>query len=326
MKTNFLLFTLLVPIFLCAQTKQLEIDPQKVIKLEENAGTVYYLPAGTKTFIQARAGQFFPAGTIFKTKKRAMGLFKFLLKGELHLAPRSTFRVEVSYENKLMLWMLNGTAKVKVPDRPHWVLTDNGIGLTRNSTIQITRNRDNKKSGILVYDGVVNVFKVDPLIFDIESLFKIREVAFLDRLKKISVYAGMYSYFTDRVEATLPVKISPLQFEILRTADPFLWIEDQRQLRIIRTSDRLPEGVFSRHFTTEPPNTIDAVPNRSPGVGLYQANGVINNIDGLSFLCCRNFIKLLLCFYLVNSSSSSGCIGFDQNLKRCLLMVCTSRR
>ena len=264
-----------------SQVKQRFYDVQKIIKLTETVGTVYYLPVGTKIFIQAKIGQTFPAGTIFKTKDKANGIFKFLLNGSLSLAPSSILRVEVSKENRLMLWQLEGSSKISIPDRPHWVLTKSGIGLTKNSDLHLVAHKENQKSGILVYKGYVNLYKVDPSIFNVESLFKIKEVAFLDGLKRVRISEGEYSYFSDEEEATLPVKISPIQYEILKDIKLSSWIHNERRLKLIRSFDRLPEGVFSKQFNIEPPDLQNQVKKAARGKsikslrneGLYAAEG-----------------------------------------------------
>ncbi len=218
MKLNIMLiFFILGPLF--AQ------DDSKVAKALIVRGKVSYHHNGSHYPVNAKS--WLPIGAVIKTSKKSFVKLIFIDKSQMNLGPESEIKIKAFPRKKAgIVNLIKGQLRAKVSKDyleikgkekdKLYIRTQSAAMGVRGTDFQVNFNTENKRTSLITFSGAVAMAKIDQ-----ERNWGHQNLgARLASREVVIVKKGQFSGADpDRDRATLPVKISPTQLEILKNND-----------------------------------------------------------------------------------------------------------
>ncbi len=233
-----------------------------------------------------------PEGSSILTYDKSFARVKFIDGSIMNLGPKSKIFIEkINKQESGILNLLVGQIRTKVIKEAN---KDND-GLSPNKLIVKTRtaalgvrgtefqtiyNPENFATSLLTFDGKVAMAKLDRKVDEIKEVAKIEEVLATNEVVEVS--PGRYAGVVDSLNRpTLPVKISPVQFNALKKSDAIAPIKKTtkqiaEEEKIITTDEPPAEGSFDEKTQEYAPTAGGYL---DPTTGIYIAPSINDKFD-----------------------------------------------
>ena len=272
------LFLLITSLLACAadvESAATAVDVKGAVQFRTKKGALESLFRGRRV----------PAGSTVITPAGAFAKLSFIDGSEITVQPGSQFRVDLppSEEQPGVFSLLLGGVRAKfskaINEKPKALIrTNHSVMGVRGTEFQAVYNPQNRVASVVTFEGQVAVVSADVgSIPDSARLLGSYEAAVSDRDRVAFVGTGQYSGVTPGVAPSIPVRISPAQFETLRLVNAAVPAAVSAHASEAAASSPVPPGVDARLLATAAPAALQA---DSPGDGAPHVNDVVTGGGG----------------------------------------------
>jgi hypothetical protein len=260
---SILLFTSLLMNFAQARVLQEDAVAQVIVLRGEVKGLD---PDGVVFDIQK--DMWLAEGTVLQSGERSMARLLFIDRSTMNLGPESQMKIDEFPRDKAgIITVMKGQVRSKVTKdymnmdsdekSKLFIKTKTAAMGVRGTDFQVNFNPNNENTALITFSGAVAMAQLDSN-FDRQGLNQARLEASVSSDRAVMVREGEFSGVTSSTSrATVPTRISPVQFESLKQNDTGLPPEASQQ-ESNGASDRakyrspLPPGVDSKSFANDP--------------------------------------------------------------------------
>ncbi len=245
----------------------------EVVKIRGNATQ---LPSNALEAKELKLGDKLTEDTSILTSSKSFVKIKFLDDSEINLGPESKIVItEMKVEKPGIISLLKGRIRTevkkneKITDNKFFIKTRSAAMGVRGTDFQTIYNPDNKTTSLLTFKGAVAMAKVEEEI-DNDVLNST-----LAKKDAVLVPPGQTSFISEAVEkSTLPVKISPVQLNLLYKNQDF-YTKNESQNNEKKSKD------LSKLVVADQKAPIEGYTNKATGDFAPRAGGFIDLETGI---------------------------------------------
>ncbi len=242
-------------------------DNAKVAKAIILKGTVGIKPIGEKEFTRLNKDDFIPEGSVVKTADKSFVKILFLDKSQMNVGPKSEIEVNTfKKEEPGIVSLVKGQIRASVTKdymdmkkdgSKLYVKTQTAAMGVRGTEFQVNYNPANESTALVTFSGAVAMARLDNGLSE-----RMVDRSYLEKTvsspEAVLVQKGEFSGASPKNEAAIPpTKISPVQFEQLKSTDMAQVSQTESEKSPAKESETkqfrnpIPPGVDTKLFSNQ---------------------------------------------------------------------------